>query len=126
MATLRRRVERILALGWEDAGEEPPRLWPGDRRQVARRAREAALLALGREPRGPGELARALGIRLHCLPIISCGGELSGKNHVIYAWSADPAVRRYRVAHGLAHALLLRERWVHSESDALLLTLDLL
>lgn len=125
MATLRRRVERILALGWEGAGEEPPRLWPGDRRQIARRAREAAFVALGRDPRGPGDIARGLGIRLHCLPGAGCGGEVSDASRVIFRWSDDTLVRRWRVAHGLGHALLITERHDHTETDALLLTIDL-
>ena len=125
MPTLRGRVERILALGWEGAGEAPPRLWPGDRRQIARRARDAALMALGGEPKGPAEMARALGLSVHCLPTRGCGGECSDGQRIIFRWHLDSEIRRFRVAHGLSHALLLRERHDHSETDALLLTLDL-
>lgn len=121
-----KQVGRVLALGWADAGVEPPRLWPGDRREIARRARDTALAVLGRDVRGPADLARALGFRVHCLPGAGTGGECTSGVHVIYRWSDDFMVRRYRVAHGVAHALLVHEQWDHSETDALLLTLDLI
>lgn len=125
MATLLWRVERILALGWADAGEAPPHLWPGDRRQIARRARDEALTILGREPRGPADMARALGLSVHCLPVAGCGGECADGLRIFYRWHPNREIRRFRVAHGLAHARLTVEGHDHSETDALLLTLDL-
>jgi len=121
-----RRIDALLSRGWAAAGVEPPRLEPGDRRQIARRAKDAALVALDREPRGPGELARALGLRLVRAPVGGCGGEATSGGVILYRWSQCRATRRALVAHGLAHACLSREGWRHSEADALLLTLDFL
>ena len=117
------KIARVRAIGWERASVEPPRLWPDERRTIARCARNAAPLPV---VTGPKQLARALGIAVHCVPVPGgCGGEISDAHRVVYAWHPDPSERRLRVAHGLAHALLRRGAWDHTETDALLLTLDL-
>ena len=117
------KIARVRELGWERAGVEPPRLWPDERRTIARVTRNRAPLPV---VTGPKQLARALGIAVHCLPVRGCGGELTDGVRLVYRWHPDPAERRARVAHGLAHAVLVREGWDHSETDALLLTLDFL
>lgn len=53
-----------------------------------------------------------------------CGGECTDGHMVLYRWHPDPSELRARLAHGLAHALLVREGWAHSEADALMLTHD--
>lgn len=125
MPALTQRIARVSALGWSAVDAEPPHLTTGDRTQIARRAREGALVAIGHDPRGPAEIARALGIRIHRLAVPGCGGECSDRDRIIYTPTHDPSLRRLRIAHGLAHALLMRESWEHSETDAILLTLDL-
>lgn len=121
MGAIRHRLNSLLAKGWRGAQCDPPRLWPGDRRQIARRAFDATGLARGCDL---VQLAKALGIKVVCMAVRGCGGELTDGNIIIYRWHPDERVRRERVAHGLAHALLVREKWEHSETDALLLTLD--
>lgn len=116
-------LEQLVARGWSGAGCVPPLLWPGDRRQIAARALDAAGLDKGAHPL---DVARGLGIAVLRTLVRDCGGECTDGLRILYRWHADRDTRRLRMAHGLAHALLVREAWDHSETDALLLTLDFL
>lgn len=118
---MQRKLRNLVRLGWSDAHCEPPKLWPGDRRQIARRAFNASGFPRGSDPVA---IAKVLGFRVRCVPVRGCGGEITDGLHIIFRWHSDPLERRFRVAHGLAHALLMREAWDHTETDALLLTLD--
>jgi hypothetical protein len=113
-------IQRLIDHGWQRAGLEPPKLWPRERRLIARTIRNRVALP---DDAGPKAIARALGMTIHCLPVSGCG-ELTDGKRLIYRHHPDPATRRLYVAHGLAHAVLVLDYWDHSEADALLLTLD--
>lgn len=117
------KLDRLVSKGWLAGGFDAPRMWPRERRLIAQTTRNGLAL---RPDAGPKEIARALGIKIYCLPLRGCGGELTTKDHIFYAWHRDPVERRRRIAHGLAHAILLRGGYDHTETDALLLTLDFL
>ncbi len=120
---MQRQITRALDVGWQIAQLDPAQLYPGDRVQIARRAYDAAGLMPGVDPR---MLAVALGFRLsRCAWLADCGGEVTDGAIILYRPHLNPRTEQCRVAHGLAHALLMREGWAHGESDALLLTSDL-
>lgn len=122
MTTPRRHLELGLDGRWEQAGLEPPRLYPYDRVHLARRARDRAGVGWDADPRA---LAAALGLRVTPGRPRGCGGEATDGTGAAYVWCADRQERGLRVLHGLAHALLVRDRWDHSHADAWLLTCEL-
>lgn len=119
---MRTRITRLYQLGWDACRLPPPHLWPGDRRQIAARAWDQAGLERGADPR---HLAVRLGFRVYRLDIRDCGGECTDGYRIVYRPHPNRFVEQLHVAHGLAHALLQREAWDHSETDALFLTADL-
>lgn len=122
MKTLKRSLELLLDGRADQAGLEAPRMYPYDRVHLARRALDATGFELGEDPR---LLAVRLGIRTAGVAPRGCGAESSTSDTVAYVWSPDRRERGLRIFHGLAHALLLRERWEHSHADAWLVTCEL-
>ena len=102
------------------AGLPPPRMYPWDRVRLAERAYSG-------EPWGtsPRTIAALNGIRLAAAPLHGCGGEIAAGGLVLVSAHRDPRELALRQWHGLAHVLLAREAWAHSESDVWLLTLEL-
>lgn len=111
-----------LVLGRWDAVSGPVLTEPGDRREIARRAR---LDFDGHPLCRPFAFARHLGIEPVIAPVRGCGGELASREILYVRWHIDRAVMAERVLHGIAHALFRREAWEHSEADAWLLTAEL-
>lgn len=113
----------VWAGRWDEAGAGPVLTEPGDRREIARRAR----LDFDDEPlRRPFAFARHCGFEPIIAPVRGCGGEL-GTDRIIYIrWHIDHETLALRALHGVAHALFRREGWEHSEADAWLLTADLI
>lgn len=118
----RRGIERLFTGRWADSGFGAPLMYPGDRIQVARRALEAAELWPCADPR---HLAVESGFKVCACRVRDCGGETTDGETIFYRWHPDRRVRGLLLAHGLAHALLIREGWEHSEADAWWLTADL-
>lgn len=54
------------------------------------------------------------------------GGESTDGTTILYRWHESPRIRGLRVAHGLAHAVLVMGRWSHTEADAWLVAAELL
>jgi hypothetical protein len=118
---LQRMVSRIVARAGTMA-DGGPIMWPGDRQQAARRARNASEWTFEHDPRW---FAYSLGLRVGKSAHVPCGGEVTGFGVVVYQDTSDRQDRGLRVYHGIAHALLEREDWTHTEADAWLLTLEL-
>jgi hypothetical protein len=119
---LSRALQLILDGQFEQAGLERPRMYPGDRILVARRAYDATGFELGEDPR---DLAEQLGLRIAPGHGRSCAGETAGDGTVRYVWSPDRRGRGLSVFHGLAHELLRIEGWEHTHADVWMLTGDL-
>lgn len=117
-----RLLPLLLAGQCAQAGLDPPRCYPWDRVRVAERAYAAAGATWGASPR---TVATGLGIALVAAPVRGCGGEVASGGVVLVADHRDPRERVLRQWHGLAHALLTREDWRHSEADVWLVTLEL-
>lgn len=113
----------VLAGRWDAAGVGPVLTEPGDRREIARRAR----MDFDGDPlRHPMRFARHLGIEPVIAPVRGCGGETGSDTRIYIRWNIDRAVVAERALHGVAHALFRREAWEHSEADAWLLTAELM
>lgn len=97
-------------------------MYPGDRAVVAERALARTGFAFGDDPR---RLVLDLGLMVLPGSTAGCGGEATDGVRIAVRWSPDRRVRGLRVFHGIAHALLVRERWEHSHADAWLVTMDL-
>lgn len=120
--TNRGRVERLFAGRWAETGCGAPMLWPGDRVLVARRALDEADLWPCPDPR---HIAAELGFLVCACRVYDCGGETTDGRTIFYRWHPDRRERGLLLAHGLAHAILMREGWAHSETDAWWVTADL-
>lgn len=57
------------------------------------------------------------------LPGVGC--EATDGESIWFRWTADPRELGRRVTHGHAHALLVRSKLEHNESDAVLLTAEM-
>lgn len=121
-AARRRAIERLFEGRWADSGFGELLMWPGDRVLVARRALAVADLWPCPDPR---HLAAELGFRVCACNPRGCGGETTDGCTIFYRWCPDRRERGLLLAHGLSHAVLMREGWRHSEADAWWLTGDL-
>jgi len=113
-AVARETVERLLR--GNDATLEPPRMERGEHRLVAARVRELA--ARPRLVCDPTHYAVRLGYALVDRAPAGVGGEVTDGSVILYRWHRSARVRGLRVAHGLAHGVLVDWRWPHNEADA--------
>jgi len=115
---------RMIFLGrWFDAGVEPPNTSPADRRGMARWMREkCARPTLFPDPL---HFVVKLGLRPVERRITGFGCECTDGHTIVYPPFDDARERGVRLYHGLAHCILLRHGWIHSEADAWLLTGEL-
>jgi hypothetical protein len=123
MSSLEKKVRAILSGRYAYAGMPQPCLSLGDYVQIANSVRDRA----GRpdewcDPRG---FAMALGHRLRPAPLSNCGGEVTDGRTLLYRPSPSRRRQGQRVWHGVAHIELVRFGEEHNESDAWLLTAEL-
>lgn len=118
----RRTLIRLISGAATDL--EPPRLEAAEHRLVAARVRELA--ARPRLVCDPVHYAVRLGFAVVDRAPSGVGGEVTDGEVILYRWHQSPRVRGVRVAHGLAHAVLVMWRWPHTEADAWLLAAELL
>lgn len=115
---------RAILDGRGDTVRQPPPLWSPD--ALASLARRT----LARADRPPWSDPRhlALALRHRLLPRAPPGvcGEGTVPGVIAYDWSAAPKLRGLLVGHGIAHQALRTQPEESNESDAWLLTIELL
>ena len=88
----------------------------GEHQLVAAHVRELA--ARPRLVCDPTHYAVRLGYALVDRAPAGVGGEVTDGSVILYRWHRSARVRGLRVAHGLAHGVLVDWRWHHNEADA--------
>lgn len=113
-----------LLQGVPPEGLERPRLELDEHRLVATWVRDLA--ARPRLVCDPLHYAVRLGFVVLDRVPQGVGGETTDGTTILYRWHESPRIRGLRVAHGLAHAVLVMGRWAHCEADAWIVAAELL
>lgn len=119
-----REIMACLRGRWNEARMEPPRhdraVWRGIAEQVREKTKRPKLLT------SPEHHARRLLIEvLDRLPT-GIEGECCSVTRIYFAPHEDQRIEGLRIAHGLAHVVLARWEWEHSEADAWHVTAEIL